>query len=280
MAQEQEDEPTQQGAEIVVAEGGGNVPGKLAQIKPGTSQWSDEQQERMKEATEAIMNARWEARRWTEYGKGFKSAIPDTVAEKSRTAEDMRLQDDIRKIREHYKLDGNGYPKEANYHPENDTEHSREQKASAARKPDSGMTADVETIQRELEKRNLYHYKVDGDWGSRSNRGMEKLIVQAQIEGQKNGSYTGKVNGEYNAGTRAAMEHMGVSAEALAALDRLQSTHELQALYHPSGDAMQYKTASLTPGFHESASGSAAPAQQATVPPQQPAAASRPPRPV
>jgi len=117
-----------------------------------------------------------------------------------------------------------------------------------------GAKADVETIQRDLTQRGLYHYKVEGDWGSRTNRGLEKLIVQAQIDGQKNGSYRGKVNGEYNDQTRTAMQKMGVSQETLAALDRLQSTNQRQAFYKPSGDPMLCKTAGLMTVFHDKTS--------------------------
>jgi len=66
------------------------------------------------------------------------------------------------------------------------------------------------------------------------------------------------------------MEKMGVSQEALAALDRLQSTNQLHALYKPSGDPMAYKTAVVTPVFQQSATLSAtagAPALAEVIPP-------------
>jgi hypothetical protein len=136
-----------------------------------------------------------------------------------------------------------------------------------------GAKADVETIQRDLTQRGLFHYKVEGNWGSRTNRGLEKLIVQAQIDGQKNGSYTGKVNGEYNDQTRTAMQKMGVSPDTLAALDRLQSTNQLQALYKPSGDPMLYKAAGVTPVFQQSATVSPTPGAPS---PTEPAAGGAP----
>jgi hypothetical protein len=61
------------------------------------------------------------------------------------------------------------------------------------------------------------------------------------------------VNGEFNDQTRTAMQKMGVSPETLAALGRLQSTNQLQALYKPSGDPMLYKASGITAAFQQNA---------------------------
>jgi len=238
--------------------------------------WTPDQTIRMEEAQKAIEKARAENPynsdpSWGAYGKGFEKAglMPAGTVDGAQKKANEEMKEKIRAIRAEYGIDKNGYPEEAHYHPgsafdkESDRGDGKIKDRTIAnidvfvhdngraehKEKCASVDADIRAVQNVLIDKKLYSQSQggpDGDFGKHSNKGLEQLIVDAQLKaGIK------PPNGKLDEKTEASLKSMGIDDKAMASMHKVIDS----GLYKPSEDDI--KNFSLKSRFSPAAEGQA-----------------------